>query len=51
MRETIEVACQHCGEPIAFEVEDWADPPQRAFCDEDCHAEHQAPTREATARP
>jgi hypothetical protein len=49
MTETIEVACQHCGEPIPFAVEDGADPPQQAFCEEDGHAEHPAPTPEATA--
>jgi len=50
MSETIEVACQHCGEPIAFEVEDWADPPHTAFCDEECHEAHGAETAEATAQ-
>lgn len=42
MSQTVEVACKCCGEPIAFGVEDWADPPKRAFCDEECFEEHGA---------
>lgn len=49
MSETVEVACQHCGEGIVFEVEDWAQPPQEAYCGEDCYEAHEAPA-EATAR-
>lgn len=48
MSETIEVACQHCGQPIPFEVEDWAQPPERAFCDETCFEKHEVAV-EATA--
>lgn len=50
MSETVEIACQRCGEPIPFEVEDWATPPERAFCDEGCYEEHRsARPAEATA--
>ncbi len=42
MSETIHVDCQRCGDSIAFEVEEWAQPPERAFCDETCYEEHKA---------
>lgn len=48
MSETIDVACMQCGEPITFEVEDWADPPERAFCDDDCFEDHEAAAPEQT---
>lgn len=51
MSEIIEVDCQHCGEAIPFEVEDWASPPERAFCGETCYSDHQGlvtPSPQAT---
>lgn len=47
MTERVSVPCLVCGEEIVFEVEDWADPPTRAFCNEECYGRHQA-TPEAT---
>jgi hypothetical protein len=50
MSEHVTVDCLHCGDEIVFEVEDWADPPERAYCDDDCYEAKQTPeTATATA--
>lgn len=47
MGERITVPCQRCGDEIVFEVEAWASPPERAYCDEACYAEREAPRAHA----
>lgn len=51
MTETIHVPCQRCGDEIAFQVEGWAAPPERAFCDEDCYREHHENPTSSPAAP
>lgn len=45
--ERVTLDCLECGTEIVFEVEDWADPPERAFCGDECYERHEE--AEATA--
>lgn len=49
MGEHITVSCLHCGDEISFEVESWAQPPERAFCDDTCYEANDAPAAKAAA--
>lgn len=43
MSKTITLRCGGCRTPLTFEIKTWADPPERAYCDETCR--QRAPTR------
>lgn len=49
MGEHITVPCLYCSDEISFEVETWAQPPERAFCDDACYEASDAPTAKAAA--
>ncbi len=51
MGEKITVPCLHCGDEIAFEIETWASPPERAFCGDGCYEDHQATATPNPAAP
>lgn len=49
MGTIVHIDCEHCGGEIPFEVEEWASPPERAYCGQDCYEQRgQAQTVAAT---
>lgn len=50
MTKMITLRCGGCGSALTFEIESWANTPERAYCDERCRHRTRAHSRQDAAQ-